>query len=63
MTKQDLIRANLKPNGIFNLRHIEQNTGLRKYKLYEFVNGKTKLNDQEASAILLFIKNSTKIKK
>ena len=63
MKKQDLIKANIQPKGIYNLRYIEQETGLRKLKLYEFVKGKTNLSDAEATTVLSFIKNATKLQR
>jgi hypothetical protein len=63
MTKQDLIRKKLKPNGIFNLRYIEKNSGLRKFKLYEFINDKTRLSNEESESVLECIKNATKLQR
>lgn len=62
MKLQQKLKRNLKPCGLFNLNYIEQNTGLRRYKLYAFVNGKEKLTDEQAVSVLDFIKKESKIK-
>ena len=62
MTTQQKLKRNLKPCGLFNLNYIEQNVGLRRYKLYAFVNGKEKLTDEQALSVLTFIKAEAKLK-
>ena len=62
MTPQQKLKRNLKPCGLFNLNYIEQNVGLRRYKLYAFVNGKEKLTDEQALSVLTFIKTEAKLK-
>jgi hypothetical protein len=62
MTPQQKLKRNLKPCGLFNLNYIEQNVGLRRYKLYAFVNGKEKLTDEQALSVLTFIKAEAKLK-
>lgn len=63
MTPQQKLKRNIKPKGLFNLNYIESNVGLRKYKLYAFVNGKEKLTDTEALSVLAFIKSESKLNK
>lgn len=62
MKLQQKLKRNLKPCGLFNLNYIEQNVGLRRYKLYAFVNGKERLTDEQALSVLAFIKKESKIK-
>jgi len=62
MNVQQKLKRNLKPCGLFNLNYIEQNVGLRRYKLYAFVNGKEKLTDEQALSVLTFIKAEAKLK-
>jgi len=62
MTPQQKLKRNLKPCGLFNLNYIEQNVGLRRYKLYAFVNGKEKLTEEQALSVLTFIKAEAKLK-
>jgi hypothetical protein len=62
MTPQQKLKRNLKPCGLFNLNYIEQNVGLRRYKLYAFVNGKENLTDEQALSVLTIIKAEAKLK-
>ncbi len=63
MKLQNKIKRNIQPKGLYNIRYIEDNVGLRKYKLYAFLNGSEKLSDTEALSVLGFIKSETKLKK
>ena len=63
MKPQEKIKRNIKPKGLYNLRYIEQNTGLRKLKLYSFLRDREKLTDEEALSVLSFIKSETKLNK
>ena len=63
MTPQQKLKRNLRPKGIFNINYIEDNVGLRKYKLYAFINGKEKLTDEQALSVLTFIKSESKLNK
>ena len=63
MTPQEKLKRNIKPKGLYNLRYIEKNTGLRKLKLYSFINGKEILTEEEALSVLAFIKSETKLNK
>ena len=63
MKLQNKIKRNIQPKGLYNIRYIEDNVGLRKYKLYAFLNGTEKLTDLEALSVLSFIKNATKLQK
>ena len=63
MTPQQKIKRNIKPKGLYNLRYIEENTGLRKLKLYSFLRDREKLTDAEALSVLAFIKAKSKLNK
>lgn len=63
MKLQEKLKRNINPKGLYNLRYIEKNTGLRKLKLYSFLKGKEKLTDSEALSVLSFIKTESKLKK
>lgn len=63
MKPQEKLKRNIKPKGLYNLRYIEKNTGLRKLKLYSFINGREVLTDQEALSVLAFIKSESKLNK
>ena len=63
MKLQNKIKRNIHPKGLYNIRYIEDNVGLRKYKLYAFLNGTERLSDLEALSVLRFIKNSTTLKR
>ena len=53
----------LQEDHLFNITAIEKKAGLRKLKLHEFINGKTKLDSSEALKIKQLLKNSTKLQK
>ena len=63
MTKQDKIKVNIRPKGVYNINYIEHNSGLRKLKLYEFLHGKAKLSDTEAASVLDCIRNATRLQR
>lgn len=63
MKPQEKLKRNIKPKGLYNLRYIEQNTGLRKLKLYSFLRDREKLTDTEALSVLAFIKSESKLNK
>ena len=59
MTIQEKVKETLKPNGIYNINYIGEKLGFRKLKLYEFLKGRVKLNDNECENIIDFISNCT----
>lgn len=63
MKPQEQIKRNIKPKGLYNIRYIEESVGLRKLKLYAFLNNTENLSDAEALSVLSFIKNATKLQK
>ena len=60
MTKQETIKKYLS-KGLFNLKEIERQSGIRPLKLYEFKNNKAKLSDTETNTVLTIIRNATKL--
>ena len=62
MTRQEQIKS-LLGSGLFNIRKVEAQAGIRKYKLYEYIKDSVKLSALEEQRVLGILRSANKLQK
>lgn len=63
MTKQEQVKQLFRKGHPFNISRIEQQAGIRRLKVYEFLKGQRDISNEDCATILSIVKNAVKLQK